>query len=885
VILVDHSERVVLKDDLMKSLWPDTFVEEANLSQNIFVLRKALGESAQDARYIATVPGRGYRFAQKVKQVAEGEGDLVVQSHSIQRVTIEEEKSQSGRRALWVGLAVLLVGCALGYRFYLRPQLRPPASNSVVALLPPRRSIAVLGFRNLSGRPEEGWLSTALAEMLSTELVAGEKLRLVSGEDIARTKIDLPLADADSLSRDTLARLHRNLGSDFVVLGSYTALGEKSDGRIRLDLRLQDTVAGETIADMAMVGSEADLFDLVSQAGARLRDKLGIEAVSPVEAVSVRASLPSNREAARLYSEGLARLRVFDALEAQDLLQQAVTADPKYPLAHSALAEAWSRLGYEMKAREESAKAFQLSGNLSREDRLVVEGHYREMTHQWDQAIDTYRALFKFFPDNLEYGLSLARVQTSASKAPEALSTLDELRKLPAPTSDDPRIDQGEADAAVAAGDFKREGTAAAKAAEKGRAMGAKLLEAGARHSRCWALHKAGDQQQAMASCEESKRLFAEAGDQDSVASLLVTTGALLEEQGKFAAAESQYEAALARYRKSGDRGGAAVALNNLAIANRASGNYAAAKKMYAESIALAREVGDKDSLILALGNLGDLTFNEGDLPRAQEMFAQLVATCREIGAKDRLAIQLSNLGDTMYFRGDLSGAEKVLSEARALDSADGAKRGLGYDLAGIGDVYQAEGKLQDARQMKQEALKLREELGDKTDAADTRIALADLAVEEKHPEEAEALLHQALADLEPLKAIDDEAQAYVVLARALFSAGKSAEAVKATASGAPIVAQSHDRGVHIAFAVVEARVGGATGDPAKAVESLKKTLSEATRLGYIVYAFEARLALGEIEIKTGHADAGRQRLAALEKDANTAGFALVARKAAIART
>lgn len=76
LILVDRSERVVLKDDLMKSLWPDTFVEEANLSQNIFVLRKALGETAQDARYIVTVPGRGYRFAQKVKQRAEGEDAL-----------------------------------------------------------------------------------------------------------------------------------------------------------------------------------------------------------------------------------------------------------------------------------------------------------------------------------------------------------------------------------------------------------------------------------------------------------------------------------------------------------------------------------------------------------------------------------------------------------------------------------------------------------------------------------------------------------------------------------------------------------------------------------------------------------------------------------------
>jgi DNA-binding winged helix-turn-helix (wHTH) protein len=68
LVLVQHSERVVLKDDLMKMLWPDTFVEESNLSQHIFQLRKALGDKAHDPEYIVTVPGRGYRFAQKVKE-------------------------------------------------------------------------------------------------------------------------------------------------------------------------------------------------------------------------------------------------------------------------------------------------------------------------------------------------------------------------------------------------------------------------------------------------------------------------------------------------------------------------------------------------------------------------------------------------------------------------------------------------------------------------------------------------------------------------------------------------------------------------------------------------------------------------------------------------
>ena len=372
----------------------------------------------------------------------------------------------------------------------------------------PRRSIAVLGFRNLSGRPEEAWLSTALAEMLSTELEAGEKLRLVSGEDIARTKLDLPLADADSLSRDTLARLHKDLDSDLIVLGSYTALGEKPGTRIRLDLRLQDTVAGETIADVAVVGSEADLFDMVSQAGSRLREKLGVEAVSPVEAVSIRASSPSNRDAARLYSEGLARLRVFDALEARDLLQQAIAADPKYSLAHSALAEAWSRLGYDKKAQQEAQQAYDLSANLSREDRLVVEGRYREIDHQYEKAIEVYRTLFTLFPDNVDYGLKLAWSQCRGGKGHDALATVESLRKLAPPASEDPRIDLAEADAWWVLGDSKRQQEPLARAIGKARAQGARLILARALEGQSTLFDVLGQTQNAIDACRESTRHF-----------------------------------------------------------------------------------------------------------------------------------------------------------------------------------------------------------------------------------------------------------------------------------------------------------------------------------------------------------------------------------------
>src|SRR6185436_9795275 len=138
-----------------------------------------------------------------------------------------------------------------------------------------RRSIAVLGFRNLSGQADAGWLSGALAEMLRSELAAGETLRLIPAETVARAKVELRLGEPDSLAADTLARVRANLGSDYLLLGSYTALGSSADRQIRLDLHLQDTAAGET-KTASLVGTEGRLFDLVADAGAALRSRLGV---------------------------------------------------------------------------------------------------------------------------------------------------------------------------------------------------------------------------------------------------------------------------------------------------------------------------------------------------------------------------------------------------------------------------------------------------------------------------------------------------------------------------------------------------------------------------------------------------------------------------------
>jgi eukaryotic-like serine/threonine-protein kinase len=911
--MVQNQGRALTRDELIKNVWHDTFVDENSLAQSITVLRRALDEKPGDNRYIVTLPGRGYQFVSTVTIVApdglstvsglttdaaNSGGGFVLQQHTVETTIVTQERSQKKevlglpafrRRSWWRLIAFfLLTVIAVAGIYTWRETHRPlPPTHSLGTLRVPRRSIAVLGFRNLSGRPDEAWLSIALAEMLSTELVAGEKLRLVSGEDISRIKLELPLGDTDSLSRDTLSRLHKNLDSDFIVLGSYTALGEKPDTRIRLDLRLQDTSGGETIADIAVTGSEVDLFDVVTQAGSRLREKLGVEAVSPVEAVSIRASLPANREATRFYAEGLARLHVFDALGARDFLQQAIAADPKFALAHSALAEAWSRLGYDKKAQSEARQAYDLSANLSREEKLLVEGRYREIDHEYEKAIEIYRTLFVLFPDNLDYGLRLATAQTRGSKAHDALATVESLRKLSPPASEDPRIDFQEAEAWDALSEYKQQEQLLSRAVEKSKAAGFRLILAHARKGQCWVFAHLGQLENAIAACRESTDIYTAAGDRhEEAVSLRETADALRETD----AAESirLYQQAQTLFREVGSERGAAGVLNNLGLIYEAQGDSATAEKMHRQALARFRVVDDKNAQSKALGNIADDRVAQGDLRGAIQLYEESQQLDRE--NTGRAANVGYNIASVHQLQGDLVGAKQGFEQSLAIWQKNGDQNSSAYALWSLGSLLLQEADLAEARKMYEQSLAMRTAAGDKLTIAQTQLGLAELSLEEaRSPVEQEAAIRQAIDVFQKQKARDDETVAWCILARALLVGGKAAAATEAVQHARTLSAKSQNPEVRwrtaIAAAGIEAEKDAsrsAAGMTAR--KDLAAVIAKSRTLGYRIVELDARLALAEIEMKSGQTAEGRAHLAAIEADAKARGYNLVARKAGIAR-
>jgi len=818
-----------------------------------------------------------------------------------------------------IGAAALIVVAIGGALFYRQLAPREPAATTSTRTVPSavtaRRAVAVLGFKNLSGQPAVAWLSTALAEMLTTELAAGEQLRTIPGENVARMKSDLELADADSFASDTLTRINTRLGSDVVVFGSYAVVGDA----IRFDVRMQDARAGDTVAAVAETGREAEIFAIVSRIGSRLRNRLGVTELSPAQVASVQASLPSNPAAAKLYAEGLAQLRLYDAQAARRSLEQAVSADPKLPLAHSALALAWSALGYDERAQQSAKRAYELSANLAREDRMWVEGRYHDAMNEHEEAIKTYQALYSFFPDNLEYGLQLAAAQTAAGMGQDALGTIDSLRRLAPPVKDDPRIDGAEATAASSLSDYKRQQAAAARAVEKGRQQGARLLVAGALLTEGNAWQELGEIPKAIAAAEEAREIYASAGDRGGESRALRAAGIALRSQGDLAAAQRMYERGLAVAREIGDQSTTAGLLNNIANVLRQQGSLAPALKTYQESLAISREIGDRSAVALILNNMAIGLRVQGDLAGAKNNYEEALAIRRAIGEKAGMSATLNNLANLMSDQGDLSGAMKLYEETRRMAEELGDKRGVAmawfnmgemarlqgnlaasrtsYDqalslrrsledksavartLASIGIVQVAQARLTEARKTYEEALALLESVGEKQGIARVHNFIGSLNLHEGRSADAQKLLRQAATEFQALKAADEQAATLAVLSRALLAEGKSQEAEKTIQEALRLVAPTRNPQWHLEVGIAAGRVEAAMGKRAAAATRLRKIRDDAK--GFLAAELDADLALGEVEIASGQTAQGRARLESVERQARSKGFLLIANQAA----
>jgi DNA-binding winged helix-turn-helix (wHTH) protein/tetratricopeptide (TPR) repeat protein len=891
VVLLEHAGAVVSREQLRQQLWPsDTYVEfDGSLNNTLKKLRSALGDTAENPTFVETIPKRGYRFIAPVTVIDPPQTtlqpDLAPESGKSASRSKDGKARTNWRHLILAATVFILVGSGLVSSYHRLPFIRRRNAPLTQPQTKPRPSVAILGFNNASSRPQDAWLSTALSEMLSTELAQGEELRIVSGEDVAQLRLVAPWTQTGTLGQETTVRLGNSLSSDLLVLGSYTSVGRPDHRQLRLDVRLQESVSGNILTEIAETGNEEDLFRLTSAVGNKLHQRLGMASATETEQAGALASLPSNAEAARFYALGLDKLRQFDAVAARDLLEQAIKADPKFPLAHSMLARAWSQLGYEQKRKQEAKAALALSGNLSRTDRMLVEGDYYESIADHGNAASTYQALFTLFPDSVEYGLQLAGVQILSSHASEAHTTLNQLRRLPPPASNDPRIDLTEARCAPnkqAALVLIRNATA------KASAQGKKLVYAQARKEEGMDLIYGDHPEQGAAACQDAYKIFLAAGNRLGAADSLRLIGDQQGDAGHREQSIATYQQVLAVLQELGEEHlKTGAVLNNMAVAFANEGKLERAEQLYGQAKFHFEQAGDKHNVAVTVGNIADILYLRGNLPAAANLYEQ--------GIRLEAKLDPSDPGYLMYRLADLKLTQGRVREAHPLAQhaidilrpQKGAYPSLTSAMLVLGDALRAEADLNGARQQYQLALEMRQTLGETTLAAEAKVTLADLALHENQPQQAESLLRQAIPELEKDQGDPEVISAYVVLSHALLMQGKREEARKAAQHVVPLLQTASDPALKLPAAIQNARLDGAGKGSetlgreriAAVVRQLRSVAATAKRLGYYQLGCEARLELGELELKN-HMPRAHSQLAELAHDAHQHGLELMAHKA-----
>jgi len=771
-----------------------------------------------------------------------------------------------------------------------------------------RKSVAVAGFQDLSGTRANEWLSTTLAEMFTMELAANPKLRVVSGDRVARAKRDLGVDGGDIGSTAQLTRLHENLDAQYILTGSYLSEGENSQS-LRLYARLQDAKSGETVIAATANGLRNELPAVVFRSAGQLQQQLGL-AVPAKQPTLVYAA---DSKAVQLYAEGLLEQRRGNAEAARKQFEAALAIEPNSPLVRSAYASTLSNLGYDQKAMEAAKIAFQGSSGLPWEQRLLLEGRFHESETDWKRAIDSYRTLWSAFYDDTEYGILLAHAQNRAGLPDEVLKTVKTLESAAGPNGTDPRASLEEARAYLYKGDFTAMEAAALRARKSAEKLGARTWVADTYAVQGTALISQNQYGAAVQAYATAQGLYAGLHDEAGWATATRGIGAANSEQGNYTIAAQYYSQALQTFSRLGFRQGEAVTLSNLSVVKKLQSDYPAALKLMERCMAVQEDIGDKLSLSHTLLNYGSTLRKLNSLAEAKAALNRSLQLAREIGDPEQIVRVLVMLGDTEIDSGELANGLAQEEEALAIHSRPGASprvHALVLQHAALARQYM--GKIAEAKSGYQASLdigrknNLRQFVADNlvmlsevdrqqgdADASNRLLREADGIYRQGHQSEglADVLLGEAKNDLAAnrLEGLGDrlercrsafhelglgagESDAAVTLAEYWLRQSDPRQAVAALP-----VARIPRFVLRMRGAIVASRIAAAQGKARDSAQRLKAIAAELAARNWMELSLEARLASAQAEW-TFNRTAARSDAATLKQDTGSLGLILLAR-------
>jgi DNA-binding winged helix-turn-helix (wHTH) protein/TolB-like protein/Tfp pilus assembly protein PilF len=388
LLLVENSGRIVGKEELMKAIWPDNFVEESSLAQNISLLRKALGDGIDGRRFIETVPKRGYRFIAPVRVVnkgAQADEELAYHSAATEAALKEENECHTGRqeeaaprtslqltslafpanlnsgRKVAVVVTIVLLAVAGGIYLWVakmaqtRDEVSANSGNRV-------RSLAALPFKPLSNESRDEFLGLGMADALILKLGGFNGLTVLTTGSIAQYT-----------GRGHDAReVGKRLGVDAVIEGTI----QHDDGRVRVTATLLDLRGGKILWSGKFDEKFTDMFALQDSISEKVSGALKLQ-------LATGGAQPTRRftaslEAYQMYLMGLyfCNKDTPEGLsKAVEYFRQATEKDSGYALAFAMLADTYAIIArncYDFMTRDELrekaqvavAKARELDGSL-----------------------------------------------------------------------------------------------------------------------------------------------------------------------------------------------------------------------------------------------------------------------------------------------------------------------------------------------------------------------------------------------------------------------------------------------------------------------------------------------------------------------------------------
>ena len=364
--LVRNAGNTVNKDELMAAIWPDTVVEENNLNKNISALRQTLGERPGEHRFIATVPGKGYRFVATVTEkepppsVSESAAGSPFSPTAPPGTIIPAPPATRWQLSwtVWAVLGILLlVGFFLARR---RPRQSPEPTDHRIML-------AVLPFKNLSGDPNQEYIVDGLTEEIITDLgrMSPEHMGV-----IARTS-----AMAYKNTEKTVSQIGKELGVDYVLEGSVRS----QDGKARVSAQLI------RVSDQTHLWAKnydrdlKNLLEIEDELGQNMAQQVRLN-LSPQREIEFAKMRTANPEAYDLYLRGryFWNQRTPPAMKQSiEYFQAAIAKDPEFAQAYAGLAAAYN-LSYNMglySAQESSLRAKEAATKALELDPSIAEAH------------------------------------------------------------------------------------------------------------------------------------------------------------------------------------------------------------------------------------------------------------------------------------------------------------------------------------------------------------------------------------------------------------------------------------------------------------------------------------------------------------------------------